>query len=155
MTIRNNENAYLAWSDDGLNYCEPILWTFDDGSILGSCNTQQRWISHDNGLFLVYTRKGANNDHVFRNRAPLFMARVDENKKCVIRNTEVTLVPELGANLAAMIGVCKDLNFDNVSYVCVTEGMSPAGTRYKPSDYGSDGSAWFVKITTTSNILVF
>ena len=32
---------------------------------------------HSEGIFLVYTRKGVGSDHVFRHRAPLFMAQVD------------------------------------------------------------------------------
>ena len=31
-------------------------------------------------LFLIYTRRGLNNDHVFRHRAPLVMAEFDEEK---------------------------------------------------------------------------
>jgi hypothetical protein len=50
-------------------------------------------------LFLVYTRKGASNDHVFRHRAPLFIAQVDPERLCVLRHTERVLVPEHGARL--------------------------------------------------------
>ena len=39
-------------------------WRFDDGSPLGSYNTQQHWVTVGGGLFLVYTRKGADNDHI-------------------------------------------------------------------------------------------
>ena len=46
MTIRTDDNAYLAWSDDGYTFSEPILWTFDDGSILGSCNTQHSFLEY-------------------------------------------------------------------------------------------------------------
>jgi hypothetical protein len=31
----------------------------DDGAELGSYNTQQHWLSHGDGLFLMYTRRGA------------------------------------------------------------------------------------------------
>ena len=50
-------------------------------------------------MFLVYTRKGANNDHVFRHRAPLFIAQVDPGEAALIRSTERILVPERGARL--------------------------------------------------------
>ena len=67
----------MSVSDDGLQFAEPKPWTFDDGAELGSYNTQQHWLAHSDGLFLVYTRRGANNDHIVRHRAPLFMAQVD------------------------------------------------------------------------------
>lgn len=96
MTIRNDKKGFVTVSEDGLNY-EPIQpWTFDDGEDLGSYNTQQKWVTHSDGLFLVYTRRGANNDHIIRHRAPLFMARVDTDTLQVIRDTERVVVPERG-----------------------------------------------------------
>lgn len=80
-----------------------VNWTFDDGSELGNYNTQQHWVTHGDSLFLVYTRKGANNDHVFRHRAPLFIAKVDPEKLTVLRATEQILVPERGARLANLV----------------------------------------------------
>src|SRR5690606_17458760 len=77
MTIRNDENGYWSTSTDGLKFSEPQVWRFENGEEIGTYNTQQHWIKHSDGLFLVYTRKGADNDHVFRHRAPLFIARVD------------------------------------------------------------------------------
>ena len=56
-------------------------------------------MKHSDGLFLVYTRRGANNDHVIRNRAPLFIAQVDPERLCVIRATEKAIVPDRGASL--------------------------------------------------------
>ena len=147
MTLRSNENAYLAWSDDGLHYSEPVLWKFDDGSILGSCNTQQRWILHQSILgdeqvvYLVYTRKNGMNDHVFRNRAPLYISKFDTTKKCLIKDTERILVPEMGASLASMIGVCSFS--DTVSYVSVAENM-----QWDAEQYGADNSIWLVRIHT-------
>ncbi|MBN2290803.1 MAG: hypothetical protein JXM70_00165 [Pirellulales bacterium] len=78
----------MSTSDDGLNFGPIKAWTFDDGKDLGSYNTQQKWVTHSDGLFLVYTRRGAGNDHIFRHRAPLFIARVDPEKLHVIRSTE-------------------------------------------------------------------
>ena len=72
LTLRNDERGYVSVSDDGLHFAEPKPWTFDDGAELGSYNTQQHWLAHRDGLFLVYTRRGANNDHIVRHRAPLF-----------------------------------------------------------------------------------
>lgn len=73
-TWSKNNAGYVAVSKDGLHYGKPIEWKFDNGESLGNYNTQQHWVSHSDGLYLVYTRKGANNDNVIRHRAPLFMA---------------------------------------------------------------------------------
>lgn len=93
LTMRADSSAYVARSRNGLDF-EPMKeWQFDDGEVLGSYNTQQHWISTKRGLFLIYTRKGANNDHIFRHRAPLFIAQVDPQKLCIIRRTERILMP--------------------------------------------------------------
>ncbi len=94
LTLRNDEHGYVTSSPDGLHFGQPKRWTFDDGKDLGNYNTQQHWVTHSDGLFLVYTRRGADNDHVFRHRAPLFIAHVDPQQLCVIRSTEQVLVPE-------------------------------------------------------------
>jgi hypothetical protein len=99
LTMRADHSAFVARSSDELNY-EPIVeWTFDDGKVLGSYNTQQHWVTHSDALYLVYTRRGANNDHIMRHRAPLFIARVDPERLCVLRETERILIPESGADL--------------------------------------------------------
>lgn len=139
MTIRNDERGFVSTSTDGLHFSPIQVWTFDDGSELGSYNTQQHWVTHSDSLFLVYTRKGANNDHVFRHRAPLFMARVDPEKLCVIRETERILVPERGARLGNF-GVV-DISPDE-TWVTVSEWMQPKGVE----KYGSDGSVWVARI---------
>lgn len=131
LTLRNDERGYVTVSDDGLNY-EPIqVWRFDDGEDLGSYNTQQHWVTHRDGLFLAYTRRGANNDHVFRNRAPLFIARVNPERLCVLRDTEQILVPERGARLGNF-GVTHVSPQE--SWVTVTEWMQPVGVEERGSD---------------------
>ncbi len=108
LTMRGEVNGHVARSDDGLKYTPDAEWKFDDGKPLLSANTQQHWITHSDGLYLIYTRKGANNDHVFRNRAPIFIARVDPDKLHVIRATEQVLMPETGVDLGggyAPVGV--------------------------------------------------
>ncbi len=139
MTIRNDEKGFVARSTDGLTFHEYIPWKFDDGNELGSYNTQQHWVTHSDGLFLVYTRRGAGNDHVFRNRAPLFIAQVDPEKLCVIRETEQILVPERGARLGNF-GVT-DIS-PNETWVTVSEWMQPEGVE----KYGSDGSVFVARI---------
>ena len=73
MTLRNDDHNYVTAGPDGLHFDVPRRITFDDGQELGSYNTQTHWLTLGNRLYLVYTRRGANNDHVFRHRAPLFV----------------------------------------------------------------------------------
>jgi len=96
LTIRNDLKGYVSAGVDGLHFRPVKPWTFDDGDDLGSYNTQQHWLAHGDGLFLVYTRRGANNDHIARHRAPLFIAQVDRDRLHVIRSTERVLMPERG-----------------------------------------------------------
>ena len=99
LTLRNDLRGYVTTSKDGLNY-EPIRpWTFDDGTDLGSYNTQAHWLTHGERLYLVYTRRGANNDHIMRHRAPLFIAEVDREKLVVKRSTEQVAIPERGGEM--------------------------------------------------------
>lgn len=105
LTMRAESTGYVTRGGDGLNYEPPVEWKFDDGQALGSYNTQQHWITHGQGLYLVYTRRGAGNDHVFRHRAPLFIAQVDPQRLCVMRATERVLMPETGLDLGGGFGV--------------------------------------------------
>lgn len=139
LTMRNDDHGYVSVSPDGLNFEAPRRWTFDDGSDLGNYNTQQHWVTHSGGLFLVYTRRGAKNDHVFRHRAPLFIARVDTEKLQVIRATERVLVPQRGARLGNF-GVV-DVSSQE-TWVTVTEWMQPLGVE----KYGSDNSVFVAKL---------
>jgi hypothetical protein len=139
LTIRNDIRGYVAKSKDGLNFGPMQAWKFDDGMELGNYNTQQHWVTHSDALFLVYTRRGADNDHVFRHRAPLFMAQVDPEKMAVIRETERILVPERGARLGNF-GVTEVSQGE--TWVTVSEWMQPEGVE----QYGSDGSVYVARI---------
>ena len=139
MTIRTNEQGFLAVSRDGLRYGEPFAWKWDDGSVLENYNTMQRWIRHKDVLYLAYTRKGAHNDHVFRHRAPVFMARFDEDRMCLMRETETILVPELGARLGNF--TVTDVS-ENEFWLVTAEWMQPIGCE----KYGSDNSLWIAKV---------
>jgi hypothetical protein len=147
LTLRNDQSGYVAVSSDGLKFSEPRKWTFDDGESLGNYNTQQHWVSHSDALFLVYTRKGANNDHVFRHRAPLFIARVDPDKLQVIRASEQVLVPEKGARLGNF-GVTQFS--ENETWVTVTEWMQTIGPKYNDPEklikLGADNRVWVAKV---------
>jgi len=139
LTIRHDDRGYVTRGGDGLRFEEPRPWTFDDGSELGNYNTQQHWVTHSDGLCLVYTRRGANNDHVFRHRAPLFIAQVDPDRMCVIRETERIVVPERGARLGNF-GVCEVSA--NETWVTVCEWMQPVGCE----KYGSDNSVFVSRL---------
>lgn len=146
LTLRHDKAGYVAVSDDGLHFSEPQVWRFDDGSELGNYNTQQHWVTHSNGLFLVYTRAGAGNDHVFRHRAPLFMAQVDPVTMRVVRATERVLVPERGARLGNF-GVT-EVN-ENETWVTVAEWMQTWGPNHvmRPDNsYGADNSVYAARI---------
>ena len=139
LTIRNDIKGYVTSSDDGLNF-QPIKpWTFDDGQELGSYNTQQHWINNADGLFLVYTRRGAGNDHIMRHRAPLFIAQVDPRRLCVIRDTEKIVVPERGTNLGNF--GCNRVN-DEESWVTTAEYMNDS----KPNPRGANGSIYVGRV---------
>ncbi len=139
LTLRNNVRGYVSVTDDGLHFAEPIPWLWEDGTERGSYNTQQHWVRHQDALFLAYTRRGANNDHVMRHRAPLFVARVNPQTLRVIRETECELMPNRGARLGnfAVTEVSPQ-----ETWVTDVEWMQPAGCE----QYGADGSVWVSKI---------
>jgi len=105
LTLRNDKADYVTAGDDGLHFAEPQLWRFGDGEELGSYNTQQHWTTHRGRLYLLYTRRGADNDDVFRHRAPLFMAEVDQATLRVKRETEQVVIPKQGASAMGNFGV--------------------------------------------------
>lgn len=146
LTLRNDSAGYVATSDDGLRFDEPRKWLWDDGAELGNYNTQQHWVTHSDALFLVYTRKGAENDHVFRHRAPLFIAEVDPQTLRVRRSTERILVPERGARLGNF-GVTQVS--ERETWVTVAEWMQTWGPNVViPTDnkYGADNSVYVARI---------
>ena len=146
LTIRHDEYAAVTRSSDGLHFEETKPWTFDNGGELGSYNTQAHWVVHSDALYLVYTRKGADNDHVFRHRAPLFMAQVDPQRLVVLRDTERVLVPQRGAR-QGNFGVTQVSPHE--TWVTVTEWMQTWGPNYiLPVDnrLGADNSIFVAKI---------
>ncbi len=126
LTMRADDGAYVAQSSDGINYSDHKAWTFNDGSPLGSYNTQQHWVKVGGTLYLVYTRRGTDNDHIMRHRAPLFIAKVNPLRLHVIRSTEQILVPENHATLGNS-GVCRIS--DHETWVTVAEGRVSYGKR--------------------------
>lgn len=147
LTLRNDVKGYVTSGRDGLRFDEPRPWTFDDGKELGSYNTQQHWVTHSDGLFLAYTRRGADNDHVFRHRAPLFIARVDPERLHVLRSTERVLVKERGARLGnfAVVDVGPEETWVTVAEWMQTRGPDPHDFRV-PMRYGADNSVFAARI---------
>jgi len=65
MTIRAEDNrGYVTSSHDGLTWQPRRPWRWDDGEPLTMSTTQQRWLCHSEGLFLVYTRRAEKNVNV-------------------------------------------------------------------------------------------
>lgn len=139
LTLRNDVRGYSSSGTDGLHFDEPKPWAFDDGTELGSYNTQQHWLAHGDGLFLVYTRRGAGNDHIVRHRAPLFMAQVDPATHRILRATERVIVPERGAELGNF--GCTAISPDE-SWVTVSEGMFMKDSRAR----GAEGATFVARI---------
>lgn len=139
LTLRNDQHGYVTTSSDGLHYEDPRQWCWDDGSDLGNYNTQQHWVTSPDALYLVYTRRGADNDHVFRHRAPLFIAQVDPQTLRVIRSTEKILIPNRGARLGNF--AVTPISPGEV-WVTDAEWMQYRGCE----QYGSDGSVWVSRI---------
>jgi hypothetical protein len=97
MTLRAEDNhGHVTTSADGLHWEEPIAWQFDDGTPIAMSTTQQRWMTHESALYLVYTRKDAANLGVMRWRAPLYASLVDPTTKRLIRATERIVLPLVG-----------------------------------------------------------
>ncbi len=139
LTLRNDAAAYVATSTDGLRYGPVKKWTFDDGAELGSYNTQAHWLVHGDGLFLTYTRRGADNDHIVRHRAPIFVAQVDPERLQVLRKTEQALLPERGVMLGNFGAA--EITADE-SWVTDSEYIL-TGT---PHARGADGTTWLGRV---------
>lgn len=148
LTIRNDVRGYVTVSDDGLKFRALKAWAFDDGQELGSYNTQQHWLATRGGLLLIYTRRGADNDHVFRNRAPLFIAQVDPDRLHVIRRTERVLIPERGAGLGNFGATAIT---EHESWVVTSESyfLNDYGPGYNPKvarSRGAEGAVFIARV---------
>ena len=147
LALRNDRKGYVAYSNDGLNYTGLRDLRFNDGKLSGNYCTQQHWITGGGKLYMVYTRRDAKNNHIFRHRAPLYMAEFDPERMCLIRSTEIITIPERGARLGNF--GCMQIN-ENEAWIVAAEWMQTKAP--KPFDYticmkyGSDNSIWIAKI---------
>lgn len=97
LTLRaEDRRGYVAVSDDGLHYEPQRAWTWDDGEPLVTGSTQQHWLTHSDGLFLVYTRYDVSNAQIIRWRSPLWVAQVDLKTLRLIKATERIVLPIVG-----------------------------------------------------------
>ncbi|MBR2466169.1 MAG: hypothetical protein IKB38_04490 [Clostridia bacterium] len=140
ITLRTDEQAMFSVSDDPLNFSKiaPVRW--DTGECVPSYNTQTKWLRLGGRLYLVYTRKAENNSHVFRHRAPLWIAEFDTGRHVLIKDTEMALTPNRGAR-CGNFGVA-ELS-DTRALVTVAEWMQPVGCE----KYGSDNSVFIADIS--------
>lgn len=136
MTLRAEDNrGYVTVSKDGLNWEPKKAWCWEDGTPLDMSTTQQHWLQHSEGLYLVYTRKDQSNPNVIRWRSPLWLAKVDLKKWCLIKSTEQVVLPLVGDGNKAPNEVALMGNFDvtNVSpdesWITVGEWMPRSGYR--------------------------
>ena len=136
MTLRAEDGrGYVSDSADGLQWSRPRPWAWDNGQPLTMSTTQQRWLAHSSGPWLVYTRKDASNARVFRWRAPLYVARVDPATLRLVRDTERVVFPLRGSAETAPQHVARMGNFHTVavtaeeSWVTVGETLPEDGWR--------------------------
>jgi hypothetical protein len=116
MTIRAEDGfGYVTTSEDGLLWRNQQRWCWENGEPLTMSTTQQRWLTHSNGLFLVYTRKAKHNINVMRWRAPLYVAQVDPEKLCLIRKSEKVVFPLVGDGINNADHVARMGNFHVVN----------------------------------------
>ena len=134
LTIRAEDGkGYQSVSNDGLQWDEKEPWRWDTGEVLSLSSTQQHWLTHSDGLYLVYTRKDYRNSEVIRWRSPLWVARVDPDSRRLIKATEQTVLPLVGDGVEAPDGVALMGNFhvtnvsEDESWVTVGEWM-PRGS---------------------------
>lgn len=148
LALRNDKKGYVASSGDGLNFSAPRVLCFDDGQESGNYCTQQHWIKCGGKLYMVYTRRDAGNDHVFRHRAPLFIAEFDRERCVLIRDTETIAIPERGARLGNF--GCTQIS-DDEGLIIASEWMQTTapdhGNWQRCMSYGSDNSIFVARVT--------
>lgn len=138
MTIRAEDGrGYVTRSADGIQWEEKKPWCWEDGTPLDMSTTQQHWVTHSDGLFLVYTRKDKDNANVIRWRSPLYVAQVDVERMCLIQSTERTVLPLVGDGVDAPDQVALMGNF-NVTHVSAEESWVTVGEWMPKSGYRGD-----------------
>ena len=97
MTLRAQDGrGHVCTSPDGLQWSAARPWRWDDGTPVPMEQTMTKFLTHSDGLFLVYTRISAEGENVFRYRAPLRLARIDPSGPFLVRDSERTVFPSRG-----------------------------------------------------------
>jgi len=97
MTLRAQDGfSHITTSSDGMVWDEPQPWKWDDGTSIAMNQTMTKFIAHSEALYLVYCRITPDNINVMRNRAPLFIALVDSERKCLVQDSEQIIFPNRG-----------------------------------------------------------
>lgn len=144
LALRNDVTGFVARSCDGLHFDTPVELCFDDGENAGNYNTQQHWLTSGNDLYMVYTRRAGTNDHVFRHRAPLFIAKFDTDSLRLVRESEMIAVPERGARLGNF--GCQSFN-DEYGYIFASEWMQCGRLGWDEcAKHGSDNTIFISKV---------
>ncbi|MCC6352537.1 MAG: exo-alpha-sialidase [Verrucomicrobiae bacterium] len=137
LTLRaEDERGYVSASDDGLSWCPQVPWAWDDGEPIAMSTTQQRWLVHSDQLYLVYTRRTQENQKVMRWRSPLFVALVDRERLCLVRETERLVFPLVGDPVNDPQGVAHLGNF-HAQAISAGESWVTAG-EVIPKDWTGD-----------------
>ncbi|QDT33046.1 sialidase family protein [Thalassoglobus polymorphus] len=138
MTIRaEDDQGYLSSSEDGIHWEEKKAWTWEDGTPLKMSTTQQHWLTHSDGLFLVYTREDKSNKNVIRWRSPLWVAQVDVEKRCLIKSTEQVVLPIVGDGVNEPDKVALMGNF-NITHASPHESWVTVGEWMPRDGYKGD-----------------
>ena len=138
LTMRAEDSrGYVSVSKDGLQWDGKRAWAWDDGTPIDMSTTQQHWLTHSDGLFLVYTRKDKSNTNVIRWRSPLWVAQVDTDKRCLIKATEQVVLPLIGDGVKDPNNVAIMGNF-NVTNASPTESWVTVGEWMPRGNYRGD-----------------
>ena len=132
-----DSRGYVSVSKDGLQWDGKRAWAWDDGTPIDMSTTQQHWLTHSDGLFLVYTRKDKSNTNVIRWRSPLWVAQVDTDKRCLIKATEQVVLPLIGDGVKDPNNVAIMGNF-NVTNASPTESWVTVGEWMPRGNYRGD-----------------
>ena len=141
LTIRAEDgSAYVTVSDDGLQWPEPQPWGFDDGTPVKTGSTQQHWAVVGDRLYLAYTRDLGTNSDLMRFRAPILLAEVNPDDRCLLHSTEVDLFPRKPRD-------GKDGLLGNFHICSLPDGTAVASDAYIYYQPGTSQSSLDVAIT--------
>ena len=115
--------------------------------------TQQHWLTHSDGLFLVYTRRDASNENVTRWRSPLWLAEVNPQTLRLKRETERVVLPLMGDGVNDPDKVALMGNF-HVTHVSPQESWITVG-EWHPKNLKLGGDVLLARVRwTRPNALV-